>query len=37
MARRRAALVWLLFAMFILVPRVEIYVIIQVGQTIGPW
>jgi UPF0716 protein FxsA len=37
MARRRPALVWLLFALFIVVPLVEIYVIIQVGQTIGPW
>ena len=37
MARRRSALVWLLFALFIVVPLVEIYVIIQVGQAIGPW
>jgi UPF0716 protein FxsA len=35
--RRRAPLVWLLFALFIVVPLVEIYVIIQVGQAIGPW
>ena len=36
MARRRG-FVWLLFALFIVVPLVEIYVIIQVGQAIGPW
>jgi len=35
--RRRSGLVWLLFALFIVVPLVEIYVIIQVGQAIGPW
>ena len=28
---------WLLLAAFVLVPLVEIYVIIQVGQAIGPW
>src|SRR3954466_491701 len=28
---------WLLVAAFILVPLVEIYVIIQVGQAIGAW
>ncbi len=37
MARRRSAFGWLLFALFILVPLVEIYVIIQVGKAIGPW
>jgi UPF0716 protein FxsA len=37
MARRRSGFVWLLFALFIVVPLVEIYVIIQVGQAIGPW
>ena len=37
MARRRSGLVWVLFALFIVVPLVEIYVIIQVGQAIGPW
>jgi UPF0716 protein FxsA len=37
MARRRSWLGWLLVALFILVPLVEIYVIIQVGQAIGPW
>jgi UPF0716 protein FxsA len=35
--RRRSWLAWLLVALFILVPIVEIYVIIQVGQAIGPW
>ncbi len=33
--RRRSGLGWLLVALFILVPLVEIYVIIQVGQVIG--
>jgi UPF0716 protein FxsA len=33
--RRRTGLGWLLVALFILVPLVEIYVIIQVGQVIG--
>ncbi len=28
---------WLLLAAFVLVPLVEIYVIIQLGQAIGPW
>ena len=28
---------WLLLVAFVLVPLVEIYVIIQVGQAIGPW
>jgi len=37
MARRRSGLGWLLLALFIVVPLVEIYVIIQVGQTIGAW
>jgi UPF0716 protein FxsA len=35
--RRRSWLGWLLVALFIVVPIVEIYVIIQVGQAIGPW
>ncbi|QIG43229.1 FxsA family protein [Nocardioides anomalus] len=35
--RRRPLLVWALFALFVVVPLVEIYVIIQVGQAIGPW
>jgi UPF0716 protein FxsA len=37
MARRRGWLGWLLVSLFILVPLVEIYVIIQVGQAIGAW
>ena len=37
MARRRSWLGWLLVILFIAVPLVEIYVIIQVGQAIGPW
>lgn len=37
MARRRTAFGWLLLTLFIVVPLVEIYVIIQVGQAIGPW
>jgi UPF0716 protein FxsA len=37
MARRRRGLGWLLLAAFIVVPIVEIYVLIQVGQVIGPW
>jgi UPF0716 protein FxsA len=37
MARRRSGLGWLLVALFIAVPLVEIYVIIQVGQAIGAW
>ena len=35
--RRRSGWVWLLVGLFILVPLVEIYVIIQVGQVIGAW
>src|SRR3954451_7843619 len=35
--RRRSGLGWLLVALFIVVPLVEIYVIIQVGKAIGPW
>jgi UPF0716 protein FxsA len=35
--RRRGWPWWLLVAAFIVVPIVEIYVIIQVGQAIGPW
>ena len=37
MSRRRRGLGWLLFIAFIVVPIVEIYVLIQVGQVIGPW
>jgi len=35
--RRRSWVGWLLVGLFIVVPLVEIYVIIQVGQAIGPW
>lgn len=35
--RRRGPWGWLLLVLFVVVPLVEIYVIIQVGQTIGPW
>jgi UPF0716 protein FxsA len=36
-ARRRAGVGWLLLVLFIGVPLIEIYVIIQVGQAIGAW
>jgi UPF0716 protein FxsA len=35
--RRRRGLTLLLLTLFIVIPLVEIYVIIQVGQAIGPW
>lgn len=35
--RRSGMLTAVLFAVFILLPILEIYVIIQVGQVIGPW
>ena len=35
--RRRGALGWALLVAFIVVPLVEIYVLIQVGQVIGVW
>jgi UPF0716 protein FxsA len=35
--RRRGRLSWLLIVAFVVVPLVEIYVLIQVGQVIGPW
>ncbi len=35
--RKRQRPWWLLLVAFVLVPLVEIYVIIQVGQAIGPW
>ena len=37
MAARRRLAVWLLVVLFVVVPLVEIYVLIQVGQAIGPW
>ena len=36
-ARRRRSWGWLLFVAFLVVPVVEIYVLIQVGQVIGAW
>lgn len=36
-SRRRLVPGWALVAAFVLVPLVEIYVIVQVGQTIGVW
>jgi UPF0716 protein FxsA len=35
--RRRRSWGWLLFVVFLVVPIVEIYVLIQVGQVIGVW
>ena len=35
--RRRRGLFLVLLALFVVIPLVEIYVIIQVGQAIGPW
>ena len=35
--RRRRWLPLVLFVAFVVVPLVEIYVVIQVGQAIGPW
>jgi len=37
MTRRRRLSVWVLFVAFVVVPLVEIYVLIQVGQVIGAW
>ena len=37
MARRRRLGRWILLLAFVVVPLVEIYVIIQIGQVIGPW
>ena len=37
MARRFRIPVWALFVAFVVVPILEIWVIIQVGQVIGPW
>ena len=36
-ARRRTPLRWLLLLAFVGIPLVEVYVIVQVGQAIGPW
>jgi UPF0716 protein FxsA len=37
MSRRRRITTWVLFVAFVVVPLAEIYVLIQVGQVIGPW
>ncbi len=37
MTRRRRLSMWLLFVVFVVVPLLEIYVLIQVGQVIGAW
>jgi UPF0716 protein FxsA len=37
MTRRRGALGWVLLVAFVVMPLVEIYVLIQVGQIIGAW
>lgn len=37
MSRRRSVVPAVLFTMFVIMPIVEIYVIIQVGQVIGAW
>jgi UPF0716 protein FxsA len=37
MARRRRWVSWLLVLAFVVVPLLEIYVLIQVGQVIGAW
>ena len=34
---RRLVPWWVLALLFVVVPIVEIYVIVQVGQVIGPW
>lgn len=36
-ARRGRLRWWVLFVAFVVVPLAEIYVLIQVGQVIGPW
>lgn len=36
-ARRRGRLGWLVVLLLVVVPLAEIYVLIQVGQVIGPW
>jgi len=36
-ARRRRIPLWVAFVLFLVVPLLEIYVLIQVGQVIGPW
>jgi len=36
-SRRRSTLTWVLVIAFVVVPILEIYVLIQVGQVIGAW
>jgi len=36
-SRRRSVTTWVLVVAFVVVPLIEIYVLIQVGQVIGPW
>ena len=36
MSRRRSVTTWVLVVAFVVVPLIEIYVLIQVGQVIGP-
>jgi len=36
-SRRRSTFTWVLIVAFVVVPILEIYVLIQVGQVIGPW
>ncbi len=35
--RKRGRIGWLLAIAFLVVPLVEVYVLVQVGQVIGPW
>jgi UPF0716 protein FxsA len=37
MTRRRLLPLWLLVAVFVLVPLLEIWTILQVGRVVGPW
>jgi UPF0716 protein FxsA len=37
MSPRRRGTRWVLFVLFVVMPLIEIYVLIQVGQVIGPW
>ena len=37
MSRRRSVTTWVLVVAFVVVPLIEIYVLIQVGQVIGAW
>lgn len=37
MTRRRRIAAWVLLVAFVVVPLVEIFTLVQVGQVIGPW